>query len=102
MMTHIKTCLAMIVKSIKEYILPILTLLVVFFLVIVGPILFARFAYKRNKALYDHLMKIENVNNDNTLTIPEGGEVYIVQPNGEQEVVIIGDPENIKVKPKKK
>lgn len=91
----------MIVKAVKEWALPILMLIVVFFLVIVGPIFLAR-AWKCNRALYDHLMKIETVINDNTLTIPEGSEVYIVQPNGEQEVIIIGDPENIKVKPKKK
>lgn len=102
MITHIKTCLAMIGKAFKEWALPILTLLVVFFLVIVGPILFVRFAWKRNKALYDHLMTIETKVNDNTMTIPEGSQVYIVQPQGEQEVIVIGDPEDINVKPKKR
>lgn len=102
MITHIKTCFSMIVKAFKEWALPILTIIVLLFLLIVGPILFVRFAWRRNKALYDHLMSIETKSNDNTLTIPDNSQVYIVQPQGEQEVIVIGDPDDITVKPKKR
>ena len=101
MITHIKTCIAICVKSVKEWALPILT--IIFLLaMLIAPIYLFKFAYRRNKALYDHIMSIETKVNENTMTIPDGSQVYIVQPQGEQEVVIIGDPDDITVKPKKR
>lgn len=55
---------------------------------------------KRGKALYEHIMDIDV--NKNTITVPDSCQVYIIQPNGEQETIIIGDPNNVKVKPRKK
>lgn len=101
-MSHIKVCLQMIKEKLsKNWLLYLFTLIVIFVFAISVYSLF-RFSWNYNKRLYDHIMSIENTSNDNTLTIPEGSEIFIVQPNGEQEVVIIGNPENIKVKPKKK
>lgn len=101
MITHIKTCIQMCVKSVKEWALPVLC--IIFLLAcLIGPVYLCKFAYKRNKALYDHIMSIETKVNDNTMTIPDGSQVYIVQPQGEQEVIVIGDPDDITVKPKKR
>lgn len=57
-------------------------------------------AVKWRKVLYEHVTSTDI--NSNTMTIPEGADVYVIQPQGEQEVIIIGDPDDIKVKPKKK
>lgn len=101
MITHIKTCIQMCVKSVKEWALPVLC--IIFLLAcLIGPVYLCKFAYKYNKALYDHLMSIETKVNENTMTIPDGSQMYIVQPQGEQEVIVIGDPDDITVKPKKR
>lgn len=95
MITHIKTLLNRLADAVSDLLLPI----AVFILLLCILFLPVR---KYNRDLRKQLMTIETKVNENTLTIPDGTQIYIVQPQGEQEVVIIGDPENIKVKPKKK
>ena len=91
----------MCVKSVKEWALPILTIIFLLAL-LMAPIYVCNSFYKRNKALYEHIMSIDTKVNENTMTIPDGSQVYIVQPQGEQEVIVIGDPDDITVKPKKR
>lgn len=71
--------------------------------IILGVFFISRLTYtgfKRTRALYEHIMNIDV--NKNTITVPDSCQVYIIQPNGEQETIIIGDPQNVKVKPRKK
>lgn len=91
MITRIKSLL----QNVSDWLLPI----AVFILLLCILFLPVR---KHNRELRKQLMSIETKVNENIISIPEGAQIYIVQPQGEQEVVIIGDPENIKVKPKKK
>lgn len=95
MITHIKSFVQQCFNIAKDWLLPI----VVFALLLCILFLPVR---NHNRELRKQLMSIDTKVNQNTMAIPEGAQIYIVQPQGEQEVVIIGDPENIKVKPKKK
>lgn len=72
--------------------------------IILGVFFISRFTYigvKRHRALYDHIMNIDVNKNSNSITVPDSCQVYIIQPNGEQETIIIGDPNIVKVKPRK-
>lgn len=95
MITHIKTLLNRLADVVSDWLLPI----AVFILLLCILFLPVR---KYNRELRKQLMSIESKVNENTMTIPEGSQVYIVQPQGEQEVIIIGDPDDITVKPKKR
>lgn len=95
MTTHIKTLLNRLADVVSDWLLPI----AVFILLLCILFLPVR---KYNRELRKQLMSIESKVNENTMTIPEGSQVYIVQPQGEQEVIIIGDPDDITVKPKKR
>lgn len=53
------------------------------------------------RVLYEHLTKAPTVNS-NSIPLPDSSQVFIVQPQGEQEVIIIGDPTKVTVKPTKK
>lgn len=62
---------------------------------------FGRFitrTYRQSQALYEKVMNV----NKNSILLPDSSQVYIIQPQGEQEVIIIGDPNRITIKPKKK
>ena len=77
----------------------------VLIVIILGVSFLCRLTYsyaKRGKALYEHIMNIDINKNSNSITVPDSCQVYIIQPNGEQETIIIGDPNNVKVKPRKK
>lgn len=95
MITHIKTLLNRLAVAVSDWLLPLAVFILLLFILFLP-------VRKYNRELRNQLMTIETKVNENTLTIPDGAQIYIVQPQGEQEVVIIGDPENIKVKPKKK
>lgn len=95
MITHIKTLLNRLADVVSDWLLPI----AVFILLLCILFLPVR---KYNRELRKQLMSIESKVNENTMTIPDGSQVYIVQPQGEQEVIIIGDPDDITVKPKKR
>lgn len=95
MITHIKTLLNRLADVVSDWLPPI----AVFILLLCILFLPVR---KYNRELRKQLMSIETKVNENTMTIPEGSQVYIVQPQGEQEVIIIGDPDDITVKPKKR
>lgn len=95
MITHIKTLLNQLSDAVSDWLLPVAVFILLLFILFLP-------VRKYNRELRKQLMTIETKVNENTLTIPDGAQIYIVQPQGEQEVVIIGDPENIKVKPKKK
>lgn len=83
-------------------IVPWIAIIIVFLIVTLPFFFFARYAWKRNNALYEHLMKIETQANDNSISVPSDAEIYVIQPQGEQDVVIVGDPDKITVKPKNK
>lgn len=73
--------------------------------IILGVFFISKLTYsyaKRGKALYEHIMDIDVNKNSNAITLPDSCQVYIIQPNGDQETIIIGDPNNVKVKPRKK
>lgn len=102
MITHINTCFAMIKDKVKKYWPFYLFFAIVISFLVISLYSMIRFSWNYNKRLYDRLMSVETKVNDNTMTIPEGSQVYIVQPQGEQEVIVIGDPDDITVKPKKR
>lgn len=101
MFTDLKVRLKMLLQNSKKWLLFILLLALFLapFLLIIPP---AWKTFQAKKALYEHLINIDTKTNDNTITLPEGSQMYIVQPQGEQDVIIIGDPDKVNVKPKKK
>lgn len=99
------TCVISKVKSIFKKIasyLPIIIFTVVFLGIFLGiPCLLIRHAYRYNKRIYEHIMQMPTDVNQASVPYVDSSHVYIIQPSGEQEVIIIGDPERINVKPKK-
>lgn len=82
---------------IKEWLPGIICLMVILlFIFFVGR--FVTRTYRHTKDLYEKVMNF----NSNTISLPDSSQVYIIQPQGEQEVIIIGDPNKITIKPKKK
>lgn len=84
----------------SEYIHSFFALLLILILVIV-PIIYMVRIHKKAKVLYEHIMSIEISIPQNSFAMPDSSKIYVIQPSGEQEVIIIGDPEKVNVKPKK-
>lgn len=105
MLTDIKARLALLKEKVKDFFHSFgsLVVLVLLFSIIMLPFFFlARWSWKRSDALYEKVMSIETYHNDNSILVPPNAEIYVFQPQGEQDVVIVGNPESIKVKPKNK
>lgn len=109
MFSNIKTHILMIKDKMSniwnEYLGPILVVILLLAILFLPFGLYARYAWKRNKALYDKIMSIETTApapQSNTLNVPDSASVYIINPMGEQDVVIIGEQEKVTVKPSKR
>lgn len=105
MLTDIKTRLALLKEKALDFLnklAPLVAMVLLFCILTLPFFFFARWAWKKNNALYDKVMSIDTFKNDNLISVPPDAEIYFVQPQGEQDVVIVGNPENIKVKPKTK
>lgn len=109
MFSKIKTHILMIKEKMsniwQQYLGPIFVVILLLAILFLPFGLFARFAWKFNKSLYDKIMSIETTApspQSNTLNVPDSASVYIINPMGEQDVVIIGEQEKVTVKPSKR